>query len=367
MQKVKYLIIIGTLLVISACHKDAGHPQPAPPPVAPQPSAYIYVGGSVFLPSGVQQAIYFKNGIENIVVNGTSNYDTVPNSRFVNAMAVLDSTVYMAANSPGYWRADSFIAVNNASSIEYLALNNNTMALAGFDNTNGLAYWVNGNKTNVMNTFNRTVYPNEGFLSFDFSGLALSGNEVAASGSFMQMDEPIEGATMVDTSTVPGLYETLWLNGNIQILYHDYWNIDVAYTSTVGIAFSGNDIYVAANRTSDSDNVNSGGYYKNGAWSPINNGNFWPNAVYAAGTDVYIAGYTYTFPPYSNFTAAYCKNGNLIPLAGIATKAITVSGTDLYILGIDNNANYVVWKNGTVIETLGSASTLNLACIAIAK
>ncbi len=353
---------IGALVVLTGCHKDTAHP-----PAAPQPSAYIYVGGSVALPSGAQQGIYFKSGISTIVANGASNYDTVPNARLVNAMAVLDSVLYMATNSPGYWRADSFITINNASSIEYLALNNNTVALAGFDNTLGLAYWVNGSETNVMNTFNRTVYPNEGSIVYDFSGMTLSGDRVAISGSYNMSDEPVPGATTADTSTLPGLYETLWLNGNVQILYHDYWNVDVAYISTVGVAFSGNDIYIAANRTSDSGNVNSGGYYKNDTWNPINNGAFWPNSIYAAGTDVYIAGYTYTFPPYANFKAAYCKNGNLIALAGIATKAITTYGADLYILGIDNNGIYVVWKNSAVIETLGSASTLNLTSIAIAN
>ena len=118
------------------------------------------------------------------------------------------------------------------------------------------------------------------------------------------MDEPVPGAP-VDTSTLPGLYETLWTNGNIQILYHDYWNVDIAYTSTVGVAFSGNDVYVAAHRTTDSASKNSGGYFKNGSWNDINNGAFWPNSIYASGTDVYISGYTYTFPPYSNFQAAY--------------------------------------------------------------
>jgi hypothetical protein len=76
---------------------------------------------------------------------------------------------------------------------------------------------------------------------------------------------------------------------------------------------------------------------------------------------------TYTFPPYSNFKAAYCKNEELIPIDGIATKAITTFGTELCILAVDDNGNYVVWKNGAVIETLGSAFTLNLSCIAIAN
>jgi len=360
-NRIKYLIAVAALLAINACSKDSSHPTA---PTAPA-GTYIYVGGSVVLSSGASQGIYFRNSIGNIVAAANARIDTVQNSSWVNAMAVLDSIVYMAANSPGYWKGDSFIAVNGASSVQYLALSNNTIALAGMNNTFGLAYWVNGNQTDLMNTFNRTVYPNEGSVVYGFSGMALSGNEVAISGSYNFMDEPIPGATTADTSTLPGLYETLWVNGNIQILYHDYWNVDVAYTSTVGVAFSGNDIYVAAQMTSDSGTKNSGGYFKNGSWNSINNGAFWPNSLYASGTDVYIAGYTYTFPPYSNFKAAYWKNGDLTPVDGIATKAITTVGSDLYVLGIDDNGNYVVWKNGTVIETLGSASTLNLGCIAI--
>jgi hypothetical protein len=367
-NRIKYLIAVAALLAINACKKDSSHPSVQPAPTAPPATVgpFIYVGGSTVLSSGASQGIYFKNSIGNIVTAANASIDTVQHASSVSAMTVLDSIVYMATNSPGYWKADSFIAVNGAFSIQYLALSNSTVALAGLDNAFDLAYWVNGNETDLMNTFNRTVYPNEGSLTYGFSGMAFSGNEVAISGSYNFMDEPVPGAP-VDTSTLPGLYETLWTNGNIQILYHDYWNVDIAYTSTVGVAFSGNDVYVAAHRTTDSASKNSGGYFKNGSWNDINNGAFWPNSIYASGTDVYISGYTYTFPPYSNFKAAYWKNGNLIPLDGVATRATTTYGGDLYVLGIDNNGNFVVWKNDAVIETLGSASTLNLGCIAIAN
>jgi hypothetical protein len=361
-NRIKYLLAVGVLLAINACKKESSHPA-----ASSQSNAYIYVGGSVLLPSGLWQGAYFKNSLNNTVANANARPDTVQNSNGVISMAVLDSTVYIAANTPGYWKGGTFIPVNGASAIQYLALNSNIIAMAGQDNSFELACWVNGTETNLMNTFNRTVYPNQGFMVYGFSGMALSGNEVVISGSYNFMDEPIPGATTADTSTLPGLYETLWVNGHIQILYHDYWNIDVDYTSTVGVVSSGNDIYVAAQMTSDSGTKNSGGYFKNGSWNSINNGSFRPNSIYASGTDVYIAGYTYTFPPYSNFKAAYWKNGDLIPIDGTATKAITTFGTDLYILAIDDNGNYVIWKNGAVIETLGSASTLNLSCIAIAN
>ena len=355
---------VGVLLAINACKKDSSHPSGSSHPAA---SLNIYVGGSSMLPSGAWQGAYFKNGINNIVNAINAWRDTLENSNGVISMAVLDDTIYIAANTPGYWKAGTFIPVSGASAIQYLALNSNIIAMAGQDNYFNLAYWVNGNQTNLMNTFNRTVYPNEGSMVYGFSGMTLSGNETLISGSYNFMDEPVPGATTADTSTQPGLYEALWENGNIQILYHDYWNVNVAYTSTLGVVSPGNDIYVAAQMTSDSANKNSGGYFKNGNWNNINNGAFRPNSIYASGADVYIAGYTYTFPPYSNFNAAYWKNGDLIPINGVATKAITTLGADLYILAIDNNNNYVVLKNGAVIETLGSASTLNLSCIAIAN
>jgi hypothetical protein len=361
-NRIKYILAVGVLLAINACKKESPHPAGSS-----QSTANIYVGGSVLLPSGAWQGAYFKNSINNTVTAANARLDTVQNSNAVISMAVLDSTVYMAANTAGYWKGGTFIPVNGASAIQYLALNSNTIAMAGQDNAFNLTYWVNGSQTNVMNTFNRTVYPNQGFMVYGFSGMTLSGNEVMISGSYNFMDEPIPGATTADTSTLPGLYETLWVNGNIRILYHDYWNVDVDYTSTVGVVSSGNDIYVAAQMTSDSGTKNSGGYFRNGGWNIINNGAFRPNSIYASGTDVYISGYTYTFPPYSNFKAAYCKNGDLVPIDGTAAKAITTFGTDLYILAIDGNGNYVVWKNGAIIETLGSASTLNLSCIAIAN
>ena len=364
MNRIKYLLAFGILLAINACRKDSSHPAGSSQSDA---NLNIYVGGSVLLPSGSWQGAYFKNSTKNNVANGNARSETVEKSNNVISMAVLDDTIYMAANTPGYWKAGTFIPINGASAIQYLALNNNTIAMAGQDNSFNLAYWVNGNQTNLMNTINRTVYPNQGSMVYGFSGMTFSGNETVISGSYNFMDDPVPGATTADTSTLPGLYEALWVNGNIQILYHDYWNVNVAYTSTVGVASIGNDIYVAAQMTSDSGNKNSGGYFKNGNWNNINNGFFRPNSIYASGTDVYIAGYTYTFPPYSNFKAAYWKNGDLMPIDGIATKAITTFGADLYILAIDDNGNYVVWKNGAVIETLGSASTLNLSCIAIAN
>jgi hypothetical protein len=222
------------LLAINACKKESSHP-----PGIPQPTAYIYVGGSVLLPSGAWQGAYFKNSINNTVTSVNTRLDTIQHSNGVISMAVLDSTVYMAANTPGYWKGGAFIPVNGASAIQYLALNGNTIAMAGQDNSFELAYWVNGTETNLMNTFNRTVYPNQGFISYGFSGITLSGNETLISGSYNFMDEPIPGATTADTSTLPGLYETLWVNGNIQILYHDYWNVNVAYTSTLGVVSSG--------------------------------------------------------------------------------------------------------------------------------
>ena len=46
---------------------------------------------------------------------------------------------------------------------------------------------------------------------------------------------------------------------------------------------------------------------------------------------------------------------------------MTVSGSDTYVVGIDNNNNAVVWKNGAVFATLGAASNLYITCMAIAN
>jgi len=270
----------------------------------------------------------------------------------------------MTADLPGYWKKDSFITVNYASHIQYLAMdNNNNIALAGYDHSLNLAYWWNNNETGLMHTFDQTVYPNEGVMFFGLSGIALSGSNVLLSGSYTFMDEPT--GTTADTSTLPGLYETLWHNGNLQILYHDYWNVNFSFTSTVGVVVLGKDVFVASRISLDSSRKFEGGYWKNGAWNSINNGDFWPNSICASGTDVYISGYTYTLPGYSHHKAVYWKNGNLITLDGTAATATAVYGTDVYVLGIDNNDKYVVWKNGKVIETLGSTSRMELKYMAI--
>jgi hypothetical protein len=113
--------------------------------------------------------------------------------------------------------------------------------------------------------------------------------------------------------------------------------------------------------------ADSGGYWKNGIWNSINNGSFYPSSIASFGSDVYIPGYTYTWTPTYSQQAAYWKNGTLVQLNGAAATAITVYGSDIYVLGVDQNNNIVVWKNGAVFETLGSASTSRATCIAIGE
>ena len=61
------------------------------------------------------------------------------------------------------------------------------------------------------------------------------------------------------------------------------------------------------------------------------------------------------------------ENGQLTYLNGQLAVAMTVSGSDTYVLGVDNSFNMVVWKNGAVFATLGAASNLNITCMVIAN
>jgi hypothetical protein len=156
----------------------------------------------------------------------------------------------------------------------------------------------------------------------------------------------------------------LWTNGALQ-LYGTGVLLSIDYPTTVGVATEGNDVYIAG---SFPDTTHAGGYWKDSVWNTINGGHFAPSSVAAIGSNVCIPGYAYTLTSTTyQQQAVWWENGTLNTLEGALATAMVSDGTDLYILGIDNNSNLVVWKNGNLFATLGAAGFLGGTCMAMAN
>jgi hypothetical protein len=106
----------------------------------------------------------------------------------------------------------------------------------------------------------------------------------------------------------------LWKNGGLHLLGRGVL-LSAVYKSTAGVAVVDSNVYIAGQYP---DTTFAGGYWKNGVWTPINNGSFTPSSIAAIGGKVYIPGYTYIRAP-GSFTqrAAYWVDGTLVPLDGL--------------------------------------------------
>jgi hypothetical protein len=353
----KPLILASSLLLSTAlfpsCHKHSGDSgSPGSPAGSGQP-VYLYVGGA-----SASSGVYWKTQL-----NGGGSTPApvpVPNSSLITSILVSgDSVIYMAGQSTGYWKNGVFVPVPSANAIQYLALSGPTLYMAGLDNTFGVAYWVNNNEKNLGGTIDRSRFPSEGTSVAGITGLTLDGANILVSGKLFFENEP-----GIANPGPDGNFGLLWRNGSLQLLNPGELT-SALYPTTVGVAVAGGDTYVAG-RLPDTTSY-PGGYWKNGSWNSINNGLFTPASITAIGTDVYIPGNVYTRAPAFSQQAAYWKNGTLNKLYGNQATAVAVYGPDLYIVGVDQQNNLVVWKNGTSFRTLGSASQYTAVTMAVSR
>jgi hypothetical protein len=344
------ILAAGTLL--AACHKDSTPPSTTPPAPIPVKGPFLYVGGT-----NITNALYWKISLSQSTP--TPIVDTVPAGGAVTSMVSADSTIYYTAETGGYWQKDSFITVTGATTIQYITLSGGNVYTTGFDNSENLAYWVNNTETNLQNSIGRATFPYEAFLAYGVSGIAVSGNNVLVAGTLTFENEPYS-----PPAAIQGTFGLLWTNGALQT-YGAGVLLSIEDRATVGVATEGNDVYVAGQFP---DTTFAGGYWKDSIWNTINNGHFAPSSITSINGDIYIPGYIYTRSS-STFQqqAAWWENGTLNTLEGVAAAAMVSDGTDLYILGTDNNSNLVVWKNGHLFATLGSTDNLEATCMAIAN
>jgi hypothetical protein len=354
------LICLAGLAILFSpgCKKDANNSQKTSTAVT---GPYLYIGGK-----GAYWKISLSAANPALVVN------TLKNGGAISSLITSGKDVYIAAQTAGYYKNGVFVPVTNASGIEYLALSDTTVVATGFDNTGQIGYWeynseISINIANIALGITSPTPGARGAIAIALSGIAVSGINVYLSGGMNFTAQP----TPPDTAPT-GNYDILWSNGAPQYFGPAQGQVQVdnsaglsgGYT-TAGVAVIGNDVYVAGVVP---DYSFDGGYWKNGTFNSINNGAFHPLAILPLGNDLYIPGYTYTGTGSTySIQGAYWKNGTLIsfPLAVGGINSVAVNGTDIYLLGIDSNNNYVVWKNGLVFETLGSAAVLSVNCMAI--
>lgn len=323
-------------ILLPSCKKDHNNAATGP---------FLYVGGST---SGT--GVYWKTSLSQPVLKPVPN--VVASSRNITSIVSSGNTIYKAGQIAGYWKNDSFITLTGASVIQYLTLSGTTVYASGSDISGNLAYWVD----KTENSLGIVLPTNVGVSSYAVSGMTLSGTNVLVSGNlYVETNPPSQ-----DTAAY-GNFGLFWNNGNLKV-FGPGISLGLGYNATAGVVALGNDIYMAGRLP---DSTQAGGYWKNGVWNSINNGAFYPFSVAAFGSDLYIAGFefTHTTPSYAG---AYWNNGVLNTISNSSgIIAVTVSNSDVYTLGTDYSNNYVVWKNGVLFETLGSANSVSANCITI--
>jgi hypothetical protein len=357
-----FILVVLTLAVgisISSCkkHSDApstsasssssGTPRP-PASVGP----YLYVGA--LYPTG----IYWKISLSE--PNSKPIYDTLANAGGITSIVTSGRDVYVAGQRGGYWKNDTLIPVTGASGISYITLLGSTVYAAGWGTYGNSAYWIGNTEINTENTFGRSVFPYEGTSELSLSGIVASASNTFVSGSLWFENEPFS-----PDSAAQGSFGLLWNNGSLQLFGSggSASFLSAVNVVTVGVAVSGTDVYVAGRYP---DTTFAGGFWKNGVWNPIAKGTFVPNSIVTIGGTVYMPGSYYNRTSITQ-QAAVWANGVLTNLGGASATSVAVYGSDVYILGMDNNGNNVIWKNGAVFDTLGPANTMSATVLAIGQ
>ena len=133
------------------------------------------------------------------------------------------------------------------------------------------------------------------------------------------------------------------------------------YADAFGIALKGTDVYVAGYIPGLGLTVANAVYWKNG--TPVklaaDSLNTLAYAITLQGSDVFVAGYTAAATGHAT-VATYWKNGLSTTIStGANFKAISVSGSDIYLAG-QNSAGYAAyWINGVVAKLAGKGSSAN--------
>jgi len=336
-----YLTFLIAFL-FTGCKKDSNKAVTGP---------YLYLAGQNEDGNSPLGATYWKSSLSLKTGNFTSQ--VIANWPRIYSISTEGTDFYAATQTNGYWKNNVFIPVTGSSSIYLITVSGNDVYTAGTDSLKYIAYWKNNTETRLT----QTLTFGDGNISQAINSIALLGSNVLLSGTLLnQSDGPPTGLYYKSA--------LLWTNNSLQYLAKGTYLLSPDYTSTIGIAVSGNDVYVLGTAP---DGTQAGGYWKNGVWNAINNGAFVPTAIKAVGADVYITGYIQRSPTVAEQEGYYWKNGTLtsVPNSETATN-IAINGSDVYVLGIaDFTENNTVWKNGTVYATIGNVNFKAITQMAI--
>ena len=268
------------------------------------PTTDVYVFGYEDNPGPNSSVKYWKNGVENIVTNGT-----------------LASYTYHASMTP-----------------------NNDIYIAGVEwdaagTTGNAKLWVNGVQTDITGL---------SFLDSYASGVFVNGSDVYVSYS---MDNIATGYKIA----------RLWKNGTSTTLANDTFNFNANC-----VYVSGSDVYVGGVRTPRASIVSRAVIWKNGVAQYLNSGQFNSivRKILVVGSDVYAVGQD-NLGANGTGRAVIWKNGVPTYLTdGINSDAmandIFIDGSDVYVCGrkSSNGSGEMaqLWKNGvaTVLSASGS-------------
>jgi len=339
-ERISLNILAYTVILLAIAATGCKKPEEAPKGPTTVTSPYLYVGGAT-----ASNATYWKVNLAQ--PGGNIITGTTPSSNAISSIVTSGADVYIVAGAPGYWKNQIFIPVSGAGYIYYIAIAGTSVYTSGRDSHNNIAYWVNNNEVNLQSAIN-TPFPNPHVIALSETGMALSGSNVLVSARIYVENWTTNPAGSFDNN---GL---LWTNGSLQLFGTGGVYLGTNFPSTVGITSVGPDNYVAGILP---DSVQTSGYWKNGVFNSLNNENFIPACITSAGSDIYIGGFTNNPATSPNVQGVYWKSGTFVSIANAARLiSMVIDNNDVYALGIDNNNNNVVWKNGAVFVTMGPAS-----------
>jgi hypothetical protein len=309
----------------------------------------VTINGANFFPTASNNTVTF-NGIPGTVEAATATTLTVRVPARAGSGAVVVNGV--AAGTPFTYRPDVYI-------VGHL-----------YDNTgySRVTYWKNGRPNTISNT-----------------GLNTYGNDIALIGD----DVYVTGTRYVTTHNVA----RLWKNGTEIPLTNDatpsyadriftagndvyiagyegsgnfvakYWKNGTPVNLTDGtsmasvntIVVNGEDVYASGNSIHANGNTVAT-YWKNGVAHTISSKVTFAHGLFVVGNDVYTTGSERNTGPGVGFVT-YWKNDSPVylgpGLAGGAGYDIVVVGEDVYVAGVEDNAQIVrvakYWKNGAPV------------------
>lgn len=338
----------------------------------------IYIAGIEYNDANIMP-FYLKNGVK-APLSSTGEYVIIKD------IIVSGSDVYVLG-SDCYWKNGTRVAL----STEYTA-NVYNMVVSGQDvyvvgierNDSGsfsaACYWKNGNKVSLPDAAIHTYSDVDIFVSgsdvyvISGNGYWKNGTRVTLSDVFFWAsiirvygsDVYVAGHEYVDNPSYPEdssgrssfSVASYWKNGK-KVVLSDGTKDAYPYDLIV----SGGVVYVFGREISWSGGFSSEApcYWQNGVKIPHSEGMAYSFGV--SGSDVYIAGVDVEGP-------CYWQNGIKVLLAagtdGGWVRDMAMSGTDVFILGFvtnDDNGTACYWKNGVRIDLTDVTGDVN--CIAV--